>query len=264
MSLADSIEGLLIDIDGVLVVSWEPIAGARDALAALRSSGRRFLLATNTTTAGRSTLVRRLCEAGFDVELEDLVTAPLATAAYLRARHPGASCFLLATGDVAEDFADVELVDADADVVVIAGAEERFTYDNMNRAYRMLNDGAALVAMHRNVSWMTSEGLKLDAGPYVRALEEAAEVEAVVVGKPSADFFATAVALLGGPRERVAMVGDDIHSDVLAAQALGLTGVLVRTGKFRPEVLERAGGAPDHVIDSIADLPALLSEEQQP
>ncbi len=151
-----------------------------------------------------------------------------------------------------------------AEVVVIAGAdagpgpEDVFTYENLNRAFRMLKAGAALVAMHRNLHWRTDEGPTLDTGAFTLGLEAAAGVTAEVVGKPSPDFFRQAASLLGVPADRAAMVGDDVESDVLAAQAVGLTGVLVRTGKFREEDLERASGDPDHVVDSVADLPALL------
>ena len=108
----------------------------------------------------------------------------------------------------------------------------------MNHALGLLLDGADLVGMHRNRYWRTAEGFSLDTGAYLAALEGAAEVTATVLGKPSPDFFATAVAELGVEREHVAMVGDDVQNDVLAAQAVGLHGVLVRTGKFRPETLE--------------------------
>ena len=252
------IEGLLLDIDGVLVVSWKALPGARATLEWLERSRVPFLLATNTTTLSRVSLARRLREAGFDVEPSKLVTAPVITASYLRSHHPGARCFLLAKGDVRDDLSGIELVDDRADVVVVAGAEEGFTYDRLNRAYRFLIEGAKLIAMHRNVSWMTSEGPKLDAGPYIRALEEASGVEAVVMGKPSPDFVHEAVSLLGATPSAVAMVGDDIDNDVLAAQDVGLTGVLVRTGKFTEEVLRAAKTRPDHVVGSIADVRTLL------
>ena len=147
-------------------------------------------------------------------------------------------------------------MDKEADVVVIGGAEDALTYEAMNRAFRMLRDGAALVAMHRNAWWMTADGPKLDAGPYVTALEQAAGVRATVVGKPSPGIFREGVGQLGVGPERALMVGDDLESDVLPAQAIGLTGVLVQTGKFREEAL--AGRRPDHVIASIADLPTLI------
>ena len=257
------VRGLLLDVDGVLVVSWEALSGAPETLAALRRDEVPFLLATNTTTMSRASLAAKLSEAGLQVDPGEVVTAPVITASYLRSHHPGARCYLLAKGDVAEDLAGIELTDSQADVVVLAGAEEVFTYENLDRAFRMLLEGAALVAMHRNLSWMTSEGPKLDAGAYVRALEEAAGVEATVVGKPSADFFRQAVELLGLPAERVAMVGDDVLSDVLAAQRAGLTGVLVRTGKFSEGALADAPACPDHVVGSIADVPRALALEPE-
>lgn len=262
----DGIRGVLLDIDGTLVVSWRPIEGAPETLARLREAGIPFRLLTNTTTKSRGSLAAALREAGFAVEPEEVVTAVMATAAYLRSHHPGARCFLLAKGDAAADLEGVELVEEEADVVVIGGTdvlrpgerEEIFTYENLNRAFRMLAEGAALVAMHRNLSWVTEEGLTLDTGVFLRGLEEAAGVRAEVVGKPSADFFLSAVDLLGVPPERAAMVGDDLRNDVLAAQAVGLTGMLVRTGKFREEELEGLAERPDHVLGSVAELPDLL------
>jgi HAD superfamily hydrolase (TIGR01458 family) len=252
------IRGVLLDVDGVLVVSWEPINGAAEALRWLRDRQLPFALVTNTTTLSRGSLAARLSEAGLEVEPDRVVTAAVATAAYLRRVHPRARCFLLATGDVAEELDGIDLVDDGAEVVVVAGAEDAFTYDAMNRVFQMLRDGAALVAMHRNVWWMTPEGPKLDAGPYVTALEEAAGVRAVVVGKPSPEIFRESLALLGAAPEGTLMVGDDLDADVLPAQRIGLTGVLVRTGKFQGETLTAAGSRPDHIIDSVADLPALV------
>jgi HAD superfamily hydrolase (TIGR01458 family) len=255
------VDGVLLDIDGTLVVSWQPIPGAPEALADLRGAGVPFRLMTNTTELSVRTMADTMLRVGFDVRPEDLVTAPVATAAYLRVHHPEAGCFLLGLPGVAEDMRGVNWVDEEAtkaDVVVAGGADEAYTWENLNRVFRMLLDGAALVAMHRNMFWMAAEGMKLDAGAFLLGLEEAAGVRAAVAGKPAPEFFRQAVGLLGVAPERVAMVGDDLDADILAAQAVGLTGVLVRTGKFRPEALNRPGPVPDLIIDSVADLPGLL------
>jgi HAD superfamily hydrolase (TIGR01450 family) len=128
----------------------------------------------------------------------------------------------------------------------------------MNQVYARLRDDAHLIAMHRNTSWRTGGGLQLDSGAFLLGLEHAAGVQATVLGKPSEHFFATALQDLGvGPKE-VLMVGDDIEADVLGAQAAGIRGVLVRTGKFTRRSLAAAGGTPDHVVESFADVPGLL------
>ena len=257
----DRIGGLLLDIDGVLVVSWEPIPGAPDALDRLRGAGVPVRLITNTTTVTRAGIADALRRAGFDVDAPDILTAPLATADYIRRHHPGARCYLLGIDDIADDLQGIELVDRDADVVIVGGADEAFAFDTINRAFRMVMDGAALVAMHRNLSWMEAGGISLDAGAYLLGIEAASGAHATVAGKPSPDFFRSGLELLGLPAERVAMVGDDVDNDVLAAQGLGMTGILVRTGKFRADALVRAGGTPDHVVDSVADVPDLLATE---
>ena len=253
------VEGVLIDIDGVLAVSWEAIPGAPGTLSRLRSSGIPFRLMTNTTEVTRRALVETLAEGGFDVEAGDIVTATLMTADYLRTEHPEARCFLLGGPDSAEDLEGIRLVREGADVVVIGGSSESFEWRDVNHALRLILDGAPLIGMHKTFSWMTADGMVLDTGAMLlHALEAATGREAVVCGKPSPQAFTTGLHELGLPADRVAMVGDDLKTDVLAAQACGLRGVLVRTGKFREDMLDRAEGRPDVVIESIAGLPDLL------
>jgi len=255
------VDGLLIDIDGVLTVSWQPIDGALDAFAELRRRGVPLRLATNTTTRTRREIAFLLQQAGFEVEVADILTAPVATAAYIRSHHSGAGCFLLSSGDVAADLEGIRIVEDDepAEVVVLGGAGLVYTHEQLNRAFGLLLDGAAFIAMHRNLYWRTSRGLELDTGAYVLALEAASGVKPVVVGKPAQSFFQAGLDALGMPSPRVAMIGDDIVNDVLGAQAVGLQGVLVRTGKYRRESAEAANGTPDVTLAAFADLPQLLS-----
>jgi HAD superfamily hydrolase (TIGR01458 family) len=254
-----TIEGLLLDIDGVLAVSWEALPGAVDALKQLRGDGVPLRLITNTTTKTRSDLAATLRESGFDVSHEEIVTAVVATAEYLKTAHPGAAVFVLSDGDATADLVGVDLVDADtADVIVIGGACDDFTYATMNRVFRRLMDGAALVGMHRNLFWKTAEGWELDGGAYIAGLEEAADTVATICGKPEKTYFDAALAMLGVEAERAAMIGDDIVNDILGAQAAGLTGILVRTGKYRPGDEERDDGRPDHVVESFAAVPDFL------
>ncbi|MFH8472349.1 HAD-IIA family hydrolase [Streptomyces sp. NPDC018000] len=254
----ERIGAVLIDIDGVLTVSWKPLPGTVAAMERLRDAGLPLALVTNTTSRTRASIAEKLVGEGFPVCADDILTAPAVTAAHLREHHPGARCLLINTGDVRDDLAGVTLVDEDPDVVVLGGAGDAFTYAALNRAFRHVQRGARLVAMHRSMYWRTGAGLDLDTGAFLLGLERAARVEAEITGKPAASFFATALAHLGVPASHALMVGDDIESDVLAAQRAGLTGVLVRTGKYLPETHRAADGTPDHVIDSFADLPALL------
>jgi len=253
------VEGVLLDLDGVLTTSWRPLPGAVETLCWLQGEAIPFVVLTNTTSMTRRTLRDRVGEGGLDIPADALMTAPSATAAYLREHHPGARCYLINKTDISEDLGGIDLVDEAADVVVIGGAEDRFTYGNVNRAFQMLMAGAHLVAMHRSLYWKTDQGLMIDAGAFVLGLEAAAGVTATTSGKPSQAFFDAAVRQLGVPRKRVVMVGDDLRSDVFGAQDAGIAGILVRTGKFRPEHLENRDREPDAVLPSVADLRGLLA-----
>lgn len=252
-----AVEGLLLDIDGVLAVSWEPLPGAIAAMRWLREHVP-FRLITNTTTLTRRDLAETLRRAGFDVEADEIVTAVTATATHLRDHHPGGRAFVLTDGAPGDDLSGVPLVDdpQDADVIVIGGASDDFTYDVVNRIFRRLMDGAALVGMHRNLFWRTEGGWELDGGAYIAGLEQAADTTATICGKPARAYFDAALSLMGVPAARAVMVGDDITNDVEGARAAGLTGVLVRTGKFREGDLQK--GSPDVVLDSIAEVPGWL------
>ncbi|WP_142214622.1 TIGR01458 family HAD-type hydrolase [Streptomyces sp. SLBN-118] len=258
----ERIGAALIDIDGVLTVSFEPLPGTVQAMERLRAAGLPLALVTNNTSRTRATIAAKLSSAGYPVTADDILTAPAVTAAYLREHHPDARCLFLNSGDVRDDLDGVRLAseadDTAPDVVVFGGAGEEFTYAGLNRAFRELQRGVPLIAMHRNLYWRTSGGLDLDTGAFLLGLERAARVEATVTGKPAEAFFATALAHLGVSASEALMVGDDIESDVLAAQRCGITGVLVKTGKYLPQTHASAPGTPDHVLDSFADLPALL------
>ena len=253
-----TIRGILLDIDGVLHVSMQPIAGAADTLRWLDQHGYRTCFVTNTTTASRATLAQRLAAIGLPLTEQQLITAPVATANYIRQHYPGKRCWVLSKGDAEADFAGIDLVASNAEIVVIGGAEELLTYEAMNAAFRMLMDGAVLLAMHTNLYWRTSDGLRLDSGPYVHALELATGKQATVLGKPARPFFEQALQSIGVEAAEAIMVGDDLENDVRGAQQAGLRGILVCTGKHHADssLLERIH--PDAILPSIADLPQWL------
>ena len=253
---------ILLDIDGVLHVSGEAVLGAPEAVRALREEGHRLRFVTNNTTRARGVLADELRSIGFELESEYITTTPLAAGKLLQ----GKRVLALTMSSIRDDLAEyVELVSDSADAVLLGGADESaetgevFSYDNLNKAYAELREGARLVCLHKNRWWQTSRGPLLDAGAFVAGLEYAAGVEAEVVGKPTAAYFEAALAEVEATPAEAVMVGDDVEADIGGAKAIGLRGILVRTGKFRPGALRDAEPQPDAVVDSIADLPALLN-----
>lgn len=255
MSSDSRFDAALLDLDGTLYQDDAPLPGAVAAVATLRRDGVPLRFVTNTTRRPRAEVARRLRDMGFEVADDELLT-PAAAAARWLAQHATSRIRLYAPEELRRDFTGIELDAAEPDAVVVADLGAAWDWATLNRAFRELLRGARLVALQRNRYWRSGGELVLDAGPFVAALEYAAGVEAVVVGKPSAAFFELACA--GLDARRVAMVGDDVESDVRGARAAGLGGILVRTGKFTDAALAASGVAPDAVIDSVADLPALL------
>jgi HAD superfamily hydrolase (TIGR01458 family) len=253
---------ILLDIDGVLMVSGEPIAGAAAAVRRLREDGHRLRFVTNNTTRARSTLAEELREVGIDLTDDELQTTAVAAARALA----GKRVLALTMHAVVDDLAGVELVGEDAEAVLIGGADETletnvvFSYTNLARAFHELEAGAELYCLHKNRWWQTRRGPFLDAGAFVAGLEYAADVEATVLGKPSPAYFAAAVEALDAEPAMTWMVGDDIESDIAGAQRFGLQTILVRTGKFRPDTVERGSVMPEAIVSSVAQLPAWLEQ----
>ena len=253
-----AVEGILFDIDGVLVTSWHPIDGAADAVREVRDRGLACAYLTNTTSRTCDEIAGALRNAGIDTEPGEIVTAARLTAEYLRTTYPGARAWVLNNGDITPDLAGIELDEDDPQVVVLGGAGPEFTHRALSRVVELMLDEVPVVAMHRGTTWATRDGLCIDTGAYLPGLEEIAGTNVVSVGKPSLAAFLTATELMGTDPEAAVMVGDDLTGDVLAAQRVGLTGALVRTGKFRQSILDLAVQRPDHVIDSVTQLPELL------
>jgi len=250
-------DGLLIDVDGTLWEDGVLIAGAGEAIDALRTAGIPFRFLTNTTRGSRSAIVRKLRALGIDASTHECFNAPAAAAIWLGRR--GVTRVSLLVAEAAhEDFSAFEFDDETPEAVVIGDLGQDWTFDGLDRAFRAVIAGADLVALQKNRFWKTEGRLSLDAGPFVAALEYATGKEARLVGKPSRELFHTMAAELNLPPERVAMVGDDIEADVEGARAADLQAVAVRTGKYRPADEKRAQAAATTVLDSLASLPAWL------
>lgn len=254
----DGVHGLLLDLDGVLYVEGTPVPRATDAVDELRSRGLTLRFVTNTTSRSRGQTLAKLEDLGFTVRHHELVTPAVLAVSHCIARGRRRA-LLLMNDEVKADFA--ELVEDDGthgDVVIVGDLGEAFDYEVLNRAFRAVYAGAELVALQKNRYWLREDGLSLDVGPFVAALEYATRREALVMGKPSRAFFDLVLTDMGIEPAAAAMVGDDVESDVGGALAAGLAGVLVRTGKSTPDAVRESGIEPSATIDSIADLPRHL------
>ena len=253
-----AIRGVLLDLEGVLYQDGRAIDGAVETMAALGDSGIAIRFLTNTTTRPRGDIRAAMDAMGLDAALNDIFSPAMAAKRFLEA--VGATrIHLAAVEGLAEDFEGFTLVEDDPEAVVIGDLHNEFSWHRVNRLYGMLRGGARLVALHKNRYCKRQNGLALDLGPFVAALEYAAAVEADIMGKPSPAFYAMALASLGLDAGDVVMVGDDIEADIGGAQNAGLRAVQVETGKYSAGDRRHPRIAPDGRIPSIAELPAFMA-----
>jgi phospholysine phosphohistidine inorganic pyrophosphate phosphatase len=251
MGLPERVEGFLIDLDGTVIESGRLIPGATGALRTLSEKEIPFRIVTNTTSRPRSAILAGMAALGIELRPEQLITAPIIGRDYL-VREGITRCFPLLKTSLLEDLTSIEFVESSPQAVLVGDIGDDLTYAALNRAFRFLLDGAAFITLARNRYFRGADGLCLDVGPFVTALEYATQREAVLIGKPAREFFRVACQSMGVSLEQTVVIGDDLEADVGGAQAAGCAGVLVRTGKFRPTQLEQSKISPDATLDSLA------------
>jgi HAD superfamily hydrolase (TIGR01458 family) len=197
---------------------------------------------------------------GIELEDDELQTTGGVAARALQ----GKRVLALTMPGLLDDLEGLQLVGMNVDAVLLGGADEGeetgrvFSYLNLNRAFHELEAGAELYCLHKNRWWQTADGARLDTGAFVAGLEYAADIEATVLGKPSNAYFAAALEALDAEAGLTWMVGDDLENDIIGAHKHGMKTLLVRTGKFRPDEVERSQVQPDGIVSSIAQVPDWL------
>jgi HAD superfamily hydrolase (TIGR01458 family) len=251
--------GVLIDLDGVVWESDQVVAGAPEVIDWLHSAGIPHLFVTNTTSRPRRLIAAKLAQLGMDVAAEQILTPPIAATTWLDQNTRGPAV-LVVPDATREDFVSVASVDleraADVAAVVVGDIGDAWTYPLLNSIFRLLLGQPApqLIALGMTRYWRAEDGLRLDVAPFIKALEHAAGCKAIVLGKPSPVFFSIALNIIGCAAADAIMIGDDIDTDVKGAQAAGLKGLLVKTGKFRQQDLDGTT-RPDAILESVAGLP---------
>ncbi len=248
---------MLLDLDGVLHVGTTPIPGAADTLALLDRKNIPVRFVTNTTTRSPESLHRQMADMGLPIRADAILTTHRVAAQYLN-RLGRPSCYFLVAAEALPAYAGIPTSERAPEYVVVGDIGDRWNYKLLNGVFNMVMDGAHMIALHKGRYWKTDDGLQMDIGAFVAGLEYVTGKQATVIGKPSATFFQMALEQLGVPMQHVVMVGDDIETDIGGAQAFGIRGVLVRTGKYREDAVARSTVRPDAVLDSIADLQELL------
>lgn len=258
MAILPPIKGFLIDLDGTLLEGERLIPQAASSLTWLKSQRIPYRFVTNTTSKPRHAILQKLERLGLAVTADEIFSAPVIARDYLLKRGL-TRCYPLIKSSLQEDLEGIDLVEESPQAVLVGDIGDELTYAKMNLAFRFLLDGVAFIALARNRYFRGSDGLCLDVGSIVAALEYATQREALLIGKPSSEFFHLAGQSMDVPQESIAVIGDDLEADVGGGKEASYVGILVRTGKFHPDQLEKSKVVPDVILDSLASLPAWIT-----
>ncbi|MBT2970913.1 MAG: haloacid dehalogenase [gamma proteobacterium symbiont of Ctena orbiculata] len=251
--------GILFDLDGVFYVGERAIPGAAETLDWVRQQQIPHCFLTNTSSKPRDALVAKLARLGLAADADHILTPPVAASSWI-AQNLNGSVVLFVPDDTEAEFARLTLADRQTQepvaAVVVGDLGDAWDFTTLNQAFRLLmrQPSPRLIALGMTRYWRAPDGLRLDVAPFVHALQYASGIEPVVLGKPCGDFYRSALEMIVCKAEQSVMVGDDIRGDIAAAQAVGLQGLLVHTGKFQTSDLA-AGITPDGQLASIAEFP---------
>ena len=250
-------KAFLIDLDGTLYFKGEPCPDAIETVNYLRQEKYQLRFLTNTTAKTPKMLHDQMQALGFDIHENEIFNATYACLQYLRSQ-PKNRCHFMVDGAVKAFFKEIPVDDEAPDFVVVGDYGEGFDFHALNHAFRLLMDGAELIALQKGLYWFSPDGVFLDCGAFVTLLEAAAGKTAKVMGKPSETFFKIAFESLQLSPSEAVVVGDDITSDIVGAENMKMRSILVKTGKFKPNQLENSIAEPTWVLNSIAELPNMF------
>jgi NagD protein len=249
----------LTDMDGVLVHEGLALPGAADFLARLVDTGRRFLVLTNNSIFTPRDLAARLARSGLQVPEASIWTSALATADFLSGQLPGGSAYVIGEAGLTTALyeAGYTLTDTDPDYVVL-GETRTYSFEAITRAIRLIGAGARFIATNPDVTGPSPEGPLPATGSVAALITEATGAKPYFVGKPNPMMFRSAMNRIEAHSESTVMIGDRMDTDVVAGIEAGLDTILVLTGSTTAADVARFPFRPARVLDSIADVVALV------
>ena len=257
MSLLGNIKGILLDLDGVLCIGEHPIDGSAEIIQLIKKKHIPYRIATNYTSLSRNSLFNKLNLMGINIDEDHIISA--AYAGVLKLRSLGnPTCELFLKEDAKRDYAEFKIDKKYPEFIIIGDLDNQWSFEIINNIFNKVINGSKIIALHKGKYFQTSNGLQIDTGAFIKAIEYATSTTSEIIGKPQNTFFELALKDMNlNPKDSI-MIGDDIINDVKGAQLIGAKGILVKTGKYRKGLVEKSTVKPDLIISSIDDLKKYL------
>lgn len=227
------IKGMIFDIEGTLTIDQKAIDEVAMTLEYLRAKGYQMRFVTNMTGKTPKQLSDNLKILGFYIEADEIETSVTTAIKYLDQHFKDSKGFLALPSTLQSQFSHIQQDHQSPEFVVLGDLEDEMNYALLNKIFSYLRNGAQLIAFHRNLFFMRDNEYLLDTGIYIDAFEKLLFHKTIITGKPSKEIFVTAMTSMGLKSDEVIIIGDDINTDIKGAELLGITSVLVETGKFQ-------------------------------
>lgn len=259
--LVPKIRNFLLDMDGTVYLDETWIDGAKEFLAAIEATGRKYCFMTNNSSKNAMVYVEKLHRMGLDIDPDtQLVTSGHATVAYLKKHFPGKKVYLFGNQVLKDEFTDrgILLEEDDPDVVVTA-FHTTFDYQDLCKLCDFVREGRPFIGTHPDYNCPTKTGFIPDIGSlhaYIHA--STGRMPDYIVGKPNKEIIEYALDVLGGEASNTAVVGDRLYTDVKSGVNNGLYGIFVLSGEAQLVDLPDSDVQPHLIFDSVKEIIPLL------
>lgn len=251
-----NIKALIIDLDGVVWRSYEPIGNTAEIFNRIKECGLKFVLATNNSTKTPRQYQERLANIGLQIQPNQVITSSIAAASLLKKRFPeGGSVFIIGEDGLCEALEQAGFHAGEKDVVaVIAGLDRYISYEKLSKATLLIRSGVPFYGTNPDLTFPTPKGFTPGAGAILAAVQAATGVEPIIAGKPHKAMIQAALNQLRVRADQALVVGDRLETDILAGQNAGCKTALVLSGASTSQQLEAWDPKPDVVCDSLEQL----------
>lgn len=253
------IECFVLDMDGTINLGENLIPGAKEYIEYMQKNGVPFYFFTNNSSKAPGDYVKKLERLGFTgMTRENIMTSGDVMIHYLKT-HGGQRIYLAGTPELETQFrqAGFTLLPSDTETAdfAVLGFDKTFNFEKADAISRLVTAGVPFLATNIDRVCPLEDGKFCpDCGSMACMITHATGIEPKFVGKPFKETVDYILAKTGSLREKTAMVGDRLYTDVKTAVNGGIVGVAVLSGEITYQDIEDGDVAPDYILDSVYDI----------
>jgi len=253
-----NVDTIIFDLNGTLYERGIAIEGANDTIQTLRKKGYNLNFITNTDARSIDDVYNGVIKKGLEIKKEELYTPITAVKVFIN-ENKNKTFYPLVHDDVLVDLEGMNRDDTHPDYVIIGDFCDKVSHEEINKVFRMIKNGAEIIALSKTLWYIDVDGYTINTGSFVKMFEIACDKEAMLMGKPSEEYFNMGLKRTSSSPETTIIVGDDIATDILGAKKINAIGILVKTGVYSEVELKGAEYQPDYIIDNVNELVKLLN-----